>query len=115
MTPAELVSFLESRRFPLTEERKTQSFIAAELTMAGISFRREVKLGDGDRIDFLIGNVGVEIKLKGQRREIYRQCERYCGHDDVAALVLATNAAMGMPHTIRGKSVFIAHLGRAWL
>lgn len=79
---------------------------------ASIMARREVELVKGDIIDFMVGPIGVEVKIKGQRRAIYRQCERYCEHACVGSLVLATNVAMGMPETINGKPVFVASLGR---
>jgi hypothetical protein len=63
----------------------------------------------------MVGGVGMEVKIKGSKREMYRQCERYCLHERVSALILATNVATGMPATINGKPVFVALLSRGWL
>lgn len=115
MTPQQLVQFIQARRFPLTSEKPLQAAIAGEFAAAGIQYEREVDLGGGDIIDFMVGGVGIEVKIKGQRRAIYYQCARYCEHAEVQALVLATNAAMGMPEKVNGKPVFIANLGRGWL
>ena len=115
MTPPDLVKFIEHLRLPLNNEKELQAAFAHELRRVDAGYAREVSLGDGDIIDFLIGDVGLEMKIKGQRMAIYRQCERYCGHDRLQALVLATNVAMGMPAAINGKPIFIASLGRAWL
>lgn len=114
-TARALVRLIESLRLPLAREKVLQRDVAPHLERFGREVRREHDLGDGDVIDFLIDGVGLEFKIKGQRRAIYRQCERYCRHDAVQALVLATNAAMGLPAAIAGKPVFVASLGRGWL
>ena len=115
MTPQEIVTFIHRRRLPLTNEKELQAKIAAELTAAGVPYEREVKLADGDVIDFMIGDVGLEVKIKGQRRAIYRQCERYAKSDRVKVLVLAASASMGLPETIGGKDVYFASLSRGWM
>lgn len=114
MTPRDIARFIEARRFPINSEKALQSAMAEEFERSGIVAKREVNLGDGCIIDFLIGEVGVEVKIKGQRREIYRQCERYCEHERIASLVLVTNAAMGMPQTLHGKPAMVVYLGKAW-
>lgn len=116
MTSAsDIIRLIHTRRWPLTGEKALQAKVADEMALAGIAAEREVDLGNGDIIDFMIGEIGLELKIKGQRRAIYRQCERYCGHDRVATLVLATNAAMGLPAWIAGKPVHVASLARGWL
>lgn len=106
-----LVRFLESRRWPLFDEKRLQEAVAEELTVNRIDFEREVTLAKGDVVDFMVGNVGLELKIKGQRRAIYRQCERYCEHDRVHALVLGSAVAMGVPATVNGKILLVAQLG----
>ena len=106
---------IATRRLPLQSEKQLQAALAVELERAGIAFEREVDLGGGDVIDFLCGDVGLELKIKGQRRAIYRQCQRYCCHDRIGALILATSAAMGMPSVLEGKRVHVLSFGRAWL
>jgi hypothetical protein len=115
MNPVALARFLADFRFSLSDEKKTQQQIAEQLTLASVVHRREVRLSDGDIIDFMVSNTGIEVKLKGQKMEIYRQIERYCQHDEVTSLVLATNVAMGVPPSINGKPIYVVNLGRAWL
>lgn len=110
-----LVRFLEGRRFPLSDEKRLQEEIETQLLAGAFAFEREVKLGDGDIIDFVVGRIGLEVKIKGAKREIYRQCERYCAHDQITGLVLASNVAMGLPVEIAGKPVRLASLGKGWL
>lgn len=116
MLPAEeVVRHLERWRLPLSDEKALQRAIASQFAAIGVPVDREVDLGDGDIIDLMIGHVGIEVKIKGQRRAIYRQCVRYCKHREIGSFVLATNAAMGMPAALSGKRVLVAHLGKAWL
>lgn len=115
MTSAQIARLIERRRLPLTDEKRCQEALAVEFAAAGILAEREVNLGDGDIIDFMIGNIGLEIKLSGQRRAIYRQCKRYVLHARVSSLVLATNAAMGLPALMNSKDVTVVSLARGWL
>ena len=49
------------------------------------------------------------------RRDIYRQVERYCAYPVVGEIVLATNVPMALPDFIVGKPTGVAALGRGWL
>lgn len=115
MTARDIVKFIQSRRWTLSDEKSLQASIAEQMDAAGILYEREVRLAPGDIVDFMVGSIAVEVKIGGQRRAIFRQCMRYCEHDRVSDLVLATNVAIGLPGTMVGKSVSIASLGRAWL
>lgn len=116
MSPEDFVRFIARRRFTLADESALQREIAAELEQAGAAYEREVRLSSSDRVDFMLpGNIAVEIKLKGQRRAVFRQCERYVAHDNVRGLILVTNLTMGFPQEINGKPCWVASLGRAWL
>jgi len=111
----EIVVVLRKQRFRLDNEKLLQSQVEAVLEQASIPAQREARLGPGDIVDFLAGDVAIECKIKGQRRAIYRQCERYCGFEAVGSLILLTNAAMGMPPELCGKPVYFVDLGRGWL
>jgi hypothetical protein len=110
-----LIRFIEARRWPLSDEKRLQETLSNELLAGGFVFEREALLVGVGIIDFMVMDVGVEVKIKGAKREIYRQCERYCGHERVHGLVLVSNVAMGMPAEINGKPIFIASLGKGWL
>lgn len=115
LSARELVRMLERWKLPLSDEKVLQASIGGCFDANGIAAEREVNLGNGDIIDFMVGRVGIEVKIRGQRRAIYRQCVRYCEHAELDGLVLATNAAMGMPEILSGKPVLIANLGKAWI
>ncbi|CAM4113728.1 hypothetical protein VRRI112168_14965 [Vreelandella rituensis] len=72
-----------------------------------------------DIIDFLIApegaRIGVELKLKAQRKAIYRQLCRYAEHEEIHALVLLSGTAMTLPETINGKPAYVFSMGTAWL
>lgn len=115
MTPFEVRQLLSSVRLPLDSEKALQAAIEAHLTASGVEFEREVTLAPGDIVDFMVGRIAVEVKIKGQRRAIFRQCERYAAHDRVAGILLVTNVAMGFPPELLGKPTAVLNLGRAWL
>lgn len=113
--PGRIIELLTTHRLPLSDERLLQEAVRDLFEAAAFDFAREVHLGPRDIVDFMVEGVAVEIKIKGNRRSIYRQLERYCVHDAVRSIVLATNVPMALPLDICGKPASIAALGRGWL
>lgn len=76
---ARLLTSLRQRRFhPFEMEGDLHQEIMAECARLGIAFKHEVKLGPRCRIDFVIGNVGIEVKTGIlNRRSVTAQLERY--------------------------------------
>lgn len=100
----------------LGSEKAVQEELSRVLDAAGMRHKREVELSPGNVVDFMVeGGIAIEVKIKAPKRSIYRQCERYCEHPQVEALVLATATAMGFPQKIHGKPCWVASLGRGWL
>jgi hypothetical protein len=111
-----IIGHLRSGRYQVSTETKLQLSIAGWLEQGGIAFEREKRLAPGERIDFFITpGVGIEAKTRCNKRRIYRQLQRYAAIDEVAALVLITGTAMGLPEEIGGKPVFYVSLGRSAL
>lgn len=100
----------------LDEKRQTQRQIAGALLAAGIPFQREVRLSEGDIVDFVVGEgIAVEVKIKGAKKAIYRQLERYASHDCVHRIVLLSAQAISLPATIGGKPASCMSLSMGWL
>jgi len=120
---ARIIELLTTHRLPLADEKLLQLEISKVLADDGLLHLRELRLGKGDIVDFLVldqtelplSGVAIEIKVKGNRRDIYRQLERYCTYECVREIVLATNVPMGLPVEINGKPASLAALGRGWL
>lgn len=110
-----IVTVIEARRINMTTEEAAHRAISAALTAAGIEHENEVRLSKGERIDMLAGRVGIEVKVQGQRRAIYRQLERYVLRPEIDALVLVTGVAFPGSLDVEGRTVFIANLTRGWL
>lgn len=115
MTAQEIIRLLSGVRFPLSTEKLLQAAIEEEFDAAGVEHSREHRLSTEDIIDFLVGVIGIECKLKGSRRDHYRQLDRYAQHDEISELILVTNVPTGMPAKINGKAVHVFNLSRAWL
>jgi hypothetical protein len=110
-----IMKTLAGHRFDVSCESVLQVQIAEAFQAAGIEFQREVRLSSRERIDFMVGAIGIEVKISGQVKAIYRQCVRYCGFDQVTMLLLVTNRAMGLPGELEGKPCYVHTLGRSWL
>lgn len=80
--------------------------------------QREGHLSAEDRPDFIVdvGDtcIALEVKVKGSRNAVLRQLARYAGHDEVAAVVLASGRrtlAAAMPVTLHDKPLLAVYLG----
>lgn len=90
------------------EEAVLQDSVARVLRTSGIAFDEQVVLGPGERIDFLCGAVGVELKTKGGMAPLIRQLARYAAHERIEALVvISTLRRLGaVPPSVGAKPVF---------
>lgn len=116
MTIHRVISILRPLRLTLADEKRLQAEMADAFTAASLPFEREVRLSQHDVIDFMFeGGLGAEVKIKGSKRAIYFQVERYAAHEQLSALLLVTNVPMGVPAEIHGKPIYVHHIGQAWL
>lgn len=105
-------ALFERCQLDLSDEIRTQDGVERILAAHGMAHKREARLSASDIPDFLLENgVVIEVKLRGQRKmSIYRQLRRYAKHPEVAAIVLLTNVAMGLPEEIEGKPAYLVSL-----
>lgn len=115
MDAPEIAEALRKYRFGLTVEKTTQAEISGVLKHLEIEHEREWRLGPKDIADFKVGNIAMEVKLKGGKMALYRQIERYAQYEEVHCLILITLIAMGFPSEVAGKKVYVVNLARAWL
>ncbi len=103
---------LRTHRFRFAGERELQAGIDQVLRAAGLNVTREASLGDAGTIDFLIEDLGVEIKVRGTRADVTRQVHRYLQHASIRGVLLVTTRSelARLPPTISGKPVFTHHL-----
>lgn len=109
MRAEELVKLLESYRYDESAESALQAGVAAVLERAGAPFEREVRLTRSDRIDFMVGGLGVECKMDGSLSALTRQLHRYAQLPAIDGLVVVTTRARlaRVPHTLNGKPIAV--------
>ena len=85
----------DAQPYTYVTEDDLQRELATALAEAGIVAQREVRLSDGaSRIDLLVGDVGIEVKIKGTWIEVTKQVQRYSRCSELSALVLVTTRAV---------------------
>ncbi len=84
---------LATMRVATASEDLVQTAIEKLLTDAGIAHEREVPLTRNDRIDFLVGGCGIEVKIQGSATSVQRQLQRYAKSERIVDLVLVTTKA----------------------
>ncbi|MCE6958829.1 hypothetical protein LAZ40_07175 [Cereibacter sphaeroides] len=115
-SPEDLVRLIENSRLDVSTETALQRGLRTLFSGKGIPFDAEVILSPQDRIDFLIGDIGIEAKIKASPRAILRQLDRYAEDGRIGTLILATATSfVSRDLEARGKRVLVASLSRGWL
>lgn len=111
----DIVQALSRVSYRFNSEAELQDGIAIALDSAGLEHAREVVLTRRDRIDFMVGDVGVEVKIKGGITDLTSQLSRYAGLPQIAALVVVVgkNTLGNLPAEINGKPVHVVRIARA--
>lgn len=101
----DLATVLRGHRYRYGRETELHEALAEVLRRAGYGFEREVRLAPGDRIDLLVGDLGVEVKIKGGPSGVAEQLDRYLTHERVAGLLLVTDRVQlaRIAPSLRGK------------
>ena len=112
----ELINALKNVKFDFSNEKAVQSKIQKIFDEKQIKYQREVILDANNIPDFVVDDIiCVEVKIKGTKKGIYKQLERYSKFEQFTSILLLTNKAVTMPNQINGKSVIVLNLGLAWL
>lgn len=115
VTATDVATVIGAYIFCCANEDGLQEGIAGALSVEGYYPEREVRLTTRDRVDILVGRVGVEVKIAGRADRVLRQLTRYAASDRVDELLLATTRASHrtLPSTVSGKPLIVVHIGGA--
>jgi hypothetical protein len=112
MTALSLAELLYRSRLSFQDEKQLQDDITAVLERAGIKSEAEVSLTPKDRIDFLCGDTGIEVKVGSSPSMVQRQLWRYAQSPQIASLILVTTRSSHkeLGGEMLGKPVHVVHL-----
>lgn len=106
-----IAELLTGYSFNFVDEKELQEAIAQIFAGENIPFEREVAITDKDRIDFMVGPIGIEIKIAFSFSEVVRQLHRYAQHDSISELILVTMKSQHqMPDEINDKKLTTVNL-----
>ena len=111
-----VLAALRRLRAPLQRgEYDLHALVGQALTEGGCVWEHEVPLAPRCRIDFLCGDVGIEIKRgRPERARVREQLRRYAQSPRVGALVLVTERQIDLPDSLCGKPLRAVCLNRLW-
>lgn len=93
-TLADVAAIIALKSHTWNTEAELQESIAETLKAAGLEVTREVALSGGlGRIDLMIGDLGIEVKIKGSWQQLTRQVMRYSHAPEIKALLVVTTKA----------------------
>lgn len=123
LTATDLASVVASvKKLRVNHQRREfdlQGAIAAQLAADGIPHAREVKLGPGNVIDFLVpGGIGIEVK-KGKppsTARVLAQVERYAAFPAITSIVVVVEGKLHnvAGSTENGKPCVCVNLAKQW-
>lgn len=100
---------------PGVSEMEIHARIAQELQAASILCVHEAKLASRCRIDFLAGDIGIEVKCgKPPRCALVAQLVRYAACPQIRALVVVVERSANLPKKVGGKPCHFVSLNRLW-
>lgn len=85
------------------------------LLEAGLAYTHEARIGKGCRIDYLVGDVGIEIK-KGKPVPVVllKQLARYAACEAIGSLIVITQRSVRLPGRVGGKALCQIALPQLW-
>ncbi len=114
--PESVLEALRAMRPPFAlYEADLHRLVGERLAECGFAYEHEAKVAPGCRIDYLAGDVGVEIK-KGKPRptDLKRQLSRYAACEGIRCLVVVSWRSVDLPREIAGKPVYGLALSQLW-
>jgi len=107
-----IVRAIRCHRYIFSTEMELQAGIERALMDEGIVAEREVLLSPTDRIDFMVGRVGIEVKIGGTYSALVRQIQRYAHVGQLCAIVVVTTKSRlrALPAEIASVPVYTIHL-----
>lgn len=103
----DFISVLKKYSFLFSNEKELQDEIEKRLKENNLEYQREFNLGENGIVDFYKDGIGFELKIKGQKQQIYRQCKSYCENEKINGIVLVTTMPMGLPNVINEKPAMV--------
>ncbi len=112
----EVCAALREMRPPFVPyEADLHALVGERLRESGLPCEHEARLGPGCRIDYLVGDVGVEIKKgKPAPRARLPQLARYARCEGLSALVVVTQRRVALPPSLYGKPLRQLPLWQLW-
>ena len=109
----EIAHALEGFGARVAHENELRDAVRALFDKAGVSYEAEVGLDKQSRIDFVVGQVGVELKVAESLAAVIRQLDRYAAHPRIGGLVLVTTRRrlQAVPASLHGKPVTVVCMG----
>lgn len=96
-------------------EADLHALVGECLRARGLACAHEARIGKGCRIDYLVGDVGVEIKKgKPVKAQLMRQLARYAACEEIGMLIVISWKTVALPESIAGKPVRLLSLAKLW-
>ncbi len=89
--------------------------VAGALENAGISFIHEAPVAPRCRVDFLAGEIGIEIKRgKPRAHDLINQATRYLSSPRISALIILSEREANIPESVLGKPCLCLSFNKLW-
>lgn len=115
VTEAVLTALREIRLPYALFEMDIHRHVRDALNANRIAYIHEARLSPGCRIDYLAGNVGIEIKKgKPDKKRLLAQLTRYLQHEQLTSIIVVSWHSVPVPAQINGKRAERVVLSQLW-
>ncbi len=96
-------------------EYDLHQMVESQFREAGLPYTHEARIGAGCRIDYLVEQVGIEIKKgKPVAAVLEKQLRRYAACEGISSLIVITQRSVKLPPRIGGKPLHALVLSQLW-
>lgn len=111
LSRTKIAELLTGYSFNFSDEKDLQEAIAQIFEAENIPFEREVTITEKDRIDFMVGDIGIEVKIGFSLSAVIHQLHRYAQNEAIRELILVTTKSQHqLPDEINGKKLTTVNL-----
>jgi hypothetical protein len=108
----EIITQLCGNLYSWASEADLQGSVFKVLDQSGYDVQREVALNARDRVDFMVGKIGIECKVAHSATQVIRQLARYVESPLIDEIILLTtrHAHQSIPTEMGGKPIHVVYL-----
>lgn len=99
----------------MPQEEQIHDVVSETLRSKNIAFLYEYRLSPSARIDFISGDIGIEVKKSTvKNNQLIKQLEKYAQSDEISKIIVITTKSVCINDKINNKEIIVVNLNKNW-